>query len=125
MQEHVRGKVRLEAEHSRGGHREGHRESHGEGHGGGHPMAGPVDRIFAIETLEGVLTPHIGPHMARASVRAHCQQLELEDESRLEPQQIEDLIHRLGLGMAVLVGRERAGEVVEAMRGAIGVGGAA
>lgn len=74
------------------------------------------DRSRAMHTLEGVLAPHIGPHMARASVRAHSQHLGIVEATVLRSEQIEDLIHRLGLGLAVLVGRERAREVTESMR---------
>jgi hypothetical protein len=56
--------------------------------------------------------------MARASIERHMQRLGVAD-SALQPQQMEELVHRLGQGLNVFLGRTRAAEVVEAMRRAV------
>ena len=81
-------------------------------------------RAEVIQALEAILAPQIGAHMARASVRAHCRRLGGEDEDEIRREQIESLIGQLRLGLAVLVGRERAEEVTRAMRNALLDGGA-
>lgn len=71
-----------------------------------------------IETLEGLLAPHIGPLMAQASARGQCKALGIDGDG-ISPEQTEALIERLGWGLAVFVGRPKAAELVQEMRHAL------
>ncbi|MFP3939118.1 MAG: hypothetical protein ACOC7L_01755 [Acidobacteriota bacterium] len=74
------------------------------------------DRQRILDILERVLTPHIGPLLAHASTRSQCEKLGIEEEDEITPEQLEELVEALGLGLAVFVGRPKAGELVEQMR---------
>jgi hypothetical protein len=71
------------------------------------------------EPLIGLLTPHLGETMARASIERHLQRLGVQGPA-LSDGQMEELIHRLGQGLNIFLGRARSAEVVEAMRRAAG-----
>lgn len=73
------------------------------------------DRQRIVDILERVLTPHIGPLLAHASTRSQCEKLGI-DGDEIPPEQLEELVEALGLGLAVFVGRPKAGELVEEMR---------
>lgn len=73
------------------------------------------DRQRILDILERVLTPHIGPLLAHASTRSQCEKLGIE-EDEITPEQLEELVKALGLGLAVFVGRPKAEELVEQMR---------
>lgn len=76
------------------------------------------DRQRILDILERVLNPHIGPLLAHASTRSQCEKLGI-DGDEIPPDQLEELVEALGLGLAVFVGRPKAGELVEQMRRAV------
>lgn len=76
----------------------------------------PYDAVVAEVTR--LLSPVLGESMARASTQAHGQKLEVQD-GRLTPDQVEALLSKLGSGLAVFVGREKAAALATEMRTAV------
>ena len=73
------------------------------------------------ESLVAILAPHIGEHMARASVAMHLQKLGLSGPT-LTPAQAEPLIEKLGQGLNVFLGRAKAATLMVSMKSAVGGG---
>jgi hypothetical protein len=71
-----------------------------------------------LESINGVLAPYVGRLMARTAAGAHCRDLGIHGPS-MGREQVEALLAKLGLGLVVFVGQEKAAGVVEAMRRAI------
>lgn len=64
--------------------------------------------------VEG-LEPVLGKHMARAAVDGHCASLQLIGED-LSPTELDALLHRIGLGLCLFVGRDKADALVASFR---------
>ena len=77
----------------------------------------PTDTF--VEALTLTLTPYIGANMARSAVRAQCERLGL-DGTVVSGSQAEGLITKVGNGLNVFLGREKAAVVVEEMRRTLG-----
>jgi len=77
----------------------------------------PTDTV--VEALTLTLTPYIGATMARSAVRAQCERLGL-DGAVVSGTQAEGLIAKVGNGLNVFLGREKAAVVVEEMRRTLG-----
>jgi hypothetical protein len=76
----------------------------------------PYDAVVAEVTR--LLSPVLGESMARASTQAHGQKLQLQD-GRVTADQVEALVGKLGSGLAVFVGREKAAVLAAEMRTAV------
>jgi hypothetical protein len=71
-----------------------------------------------LESINGVLSPYVGKLMARTAASAHCRDLGIHGTA-MGREQVEALLAKLGLGLIVFVGKDKATGVVEAMRRAI------
>jgi len=71
-----------------------------------------------LEAIKRVLTPYVGKLMASTAAAAHCQELGLQG-LELNQDQIEALLKKLGLGLIVFIGKDKAASVVAAMRSEI------
>lgn len=67
------------------------------------------EQVSAV-LVEG-LEPVLGKHMARAAVDGHCASLQLVAED-ISPAELDVLLHRIGLGLCLFVGREKADALV-------------
>jgi hypothetical protein len=76
----------------------------------------PYDVVVAEVTR--LLSPVLGESMARASTQAHGQKLEIQD-GRVTADQVEALVAKLGSGLAVFVGRDKAAALAAEMRTAV------
>ena len=76
----------------------------------------PYDAVVAEVTR--LLAPVLGESMAVASTNAHGQRLQIQD-GRVTPDQVEALVTKLGSGLAVFVGREKAAALAAEMRAAV------
>ena len=74
-----------------------------------------------VEALTQTLTPYIGATMARSAVRAQCARLGLGAEV-VSGAEAEGLIVKVGNGLNVFLGREKAAVVVDEMRRTLGPG---
>ena len=84
----------------------------------------PTRTDDVVEALTRTLTPYIGPNMARSAVQSQRDRLGIEG-SAITADQIEGLIAKVGHGLNVFLGRERAAGVVDEMRKSLdGVGAA-
>ena len=79
----------------------------------------PTDTV--VEALTQTLTPYLGATMARSAVRAQCERLGL-DGAVVSGAQAEGLILKVGNGLNVFLGREKAAVVVDEMRRTLGPG---
>lgn len=77
-----------------------------------------LEREAAVERIVTVLQPYLGATMAAASTRAHCEKLGIVP-GPVSAEQVEALLAKLKGGLAVFVGREQAGLVVEEIRGSL------
>jgi hypothetical protein len=68
-----------------------------------------------VETLTRTLSPYIGPNMARSAVQSQRERLGI-DGAEITPEQIGNLIAKVGHGLNVFLGRERAAGVIDEMR---------
>ena len=71
-----------------------------------------------VQTIVRVVAPFLGETMARSAAHAHCQKLGIAADQML-PAQAEALIGKVGAGLNVFVGREKASVVVADLRKAI------
>ena len=83
-----------------------------------------MEREAALERIVTVLQPYLGATMAAASTRAHCEKLGIAPGA-ISAEQVEALLAKLKGGLAVFVGREQAGKVVEEIRGSLAAAGPA
>jgi hypothetical protein len=81
------------------------------------PAPLPYEAVVAEVTR--LLAPVLGESMARASTQAHGQKLQIQD-GRVTPDQVEALLGKLGSGLAVFVGREKAATLTAELRTAVG-----
>jgi hypothetical protein len=83
-----------------------------------------MEAATIFETIHRVLAPYVGTTMAAASTRVHCEKLGISlDGGTLTDEQVQTLIGKLGAGLVVFIGREKAAGVVEEIRRAVGAGG--
>ena len=71
-----------------------------------------------VQTIVRVVAPYLGETMARSAAHAHCQKLGIDGDQMLSGQ-AEALIAKMGAGLNVFVGREKASVVVADLRKAI------
>jgi hypothetical protein len=71
-----------------------------------------------VLTIVRLLAPYLGETMARSAAQAHCQKLGIAAD-RMAPAQAEALIGKVGAGLNVFVGRDKASAVVADLRRAI------
>jgi hypothetical protein len=81
-----------------------------------------MEKATVIEQITRTLAPYLGATMAEASTRAHCEKLGINGQA-IDVVQVEALVGKLGSGLAVFVGREKAAGVVEEIRRALAAGG--
>jgi len=78
-----------------------------------------------IDAVVKVLGPQIGDTMARSATEAHCQKLGLGPSSPLTPEQLESLLGKLGGGLNIFLGRDRARAAIDEVRRALAEPGGA
>jgi hypothetical protein len=84
----------------------------------------PARTDAVVEALTRTLTPYIGPNMARSAVQSQRERLGIEGAA-ITAEQIDGLISKVGHGLNVFLGRERAAGVIDEMRRSLdGVGAA-
>ena len=71
-----------------------------------------------MDSVVRVVSPYLGENMARSAARAHCRKLGIEG-AEVSAEQIETLISRLGAGLNIFIGREKAATVVEELHQAL------
>lgn len=78
----------------------------------------PLSYDAVVAEVTRLLAPVLGESMARASTQVHAQKLQIQD-GRVTPEQVEALLGKLGSGLAVFVGREKAAALAVEMRTAV------
>ena len=71
-----------------------------------------------LESINGVLAPYVGKLMARTAASAHCRDLGIHGGA-MSRDQVDALLAKLGLGLIIFVGKDKAQTMVETMRRAI------
>jgi hypothetical protein len=71
-----------------------------------------------VAEVTRLLAPVLGENMSRASARAQADKLQIKD-GRVSPEQVEALLGKLGSGLAIFVGREKAVTLTAEMRTAL------
>ena len=79
---------------------------------------GPLPYDAVVAEVTRLLAPVLGESMARASTQAHGQKLQIQD-GKVAPDQVEALLGKLGSGLAVFVGREKAASLAAELRAAV------
>jgi hypothetical protein len=72
----------------------------------------------AVEVVVKVMAPYIGDTMARSATEAHCRKLGITGAD-VSPDQLEVLLGKLGGGLNIFLGRDKAGSVVDEARQAL------
>ena len=72
-----------------------------------------------LETIQRIVSPVLGENMARTAAQAHCRGLGVNGD-QMSAHQVTELIDRMGKGLNVFVGREKAATVVSELRRALG-----
>ena len=72
-----------------------------------------------LEAVQRIVSPVLGENMARSAAQAHCRALGV-DGQEMSAEQVAALIERMGKGLNVFVGRERAGALVSELQQALG-----
>ena len=78
-----------------------------------------MDANPIVGTITSALTPYIGRTMAESSIATHCKRLGL-DAARLDGAAIERLLHHLGLGLNIFIGRDKSEAVIRDVRVSLG-----
>jgi hypothetical protein len=68
-----------------------------------------------FETVVQAIAPLVGPNMARAAARGHCEKLGLNAD-QLTPAGVACLVDALAPGLSVFVGRERSNAALAPIR---------
>lgn len=71
-----------------------------------------------LTALSSVLAPYLGPNMAKAAVESNLKRIK-PDGGELDPADLVALLERLGKGLVVFVGEDKAASVSEQMRRAV------
>jgi hypothetical protein len=82
-----------------------------------------MEKATVIEQITRTLAPYLGTTMAEASARAHCEKLGIDGQA-MDESQVQALVGKLGSGLAVFIGRDKAAGVVAEIRRALATGGA-
>jgi hypothetical protein len=82
-----------------------------------------MERDPALRTIEGIIGPFIGHHMARAATELHVKRLGLP-EGPITVVQLRAVLDAIGKGMFVLVGRDKTSELLRRIEEGLGIGGA-
>jgi hypothetical protein len=72
-----------------------------------------------LEKIQRIVSPVLGENMARSAAQAHCRGLGVNGE-QMSAEQVAALIERMGKGLNVFVGREKAGALVSELQRALG-----
>lgn len=72
----------------------------------------------AVEAMVKVLAPYIGDVMARSATEAHCKKLGIAGGT-VSPDQLEALLGKLGGGLNIFLGRDKAASVIAEARVAL------
>ncbi len=65
----------------------------------------------AVDAMVKVMAPYIGDTMARSATEAHCQKLGIAG-STVSPEQVDALLAKLGGGLNIFLGRDKAASVI-------------
>jgi hypothetical protein len=84
-------------------------------------MAKVMERQAALDRIVAVLQPYLGATMAEASTRAHCEKLGI-GAGTISEQHLDALLAKLRGGLAVFVGREQAGRIMDEIRASLASG---
>ena len=71
-----------------------------------------------LEVIHASLSPYVGRLMASTAAVAHCRTLGIDGEL-IDSGQIDALLEKLGLGLIIFVGKEKADAVIASARRAI------
>jgi len=77
-----------------------------------------LDRTFVLQTVADHLGPVLGPTMARSSIDVHCRNLRIEGP-RISTDQVEALLRKLSLGLAIFIGQEKTAHVLQRIEAAL------
>ncbi|HVO11752.1 MAG TPA: hypothetical protein VMX54_13510 [Vicinamibacteria bacterium] len=69
----------------------------------------------AVQVMVRVMSPYIGDTMARSAAEAHCRRLGV-GAGPLSDQQLEALLVKVGGGLNIFLGREKAATVIAEVR---------
>jgi hypothetical protein len=72
----------------------------------------------AVHAMVKVMAPYIGDTMARSATEAHCQKLGI-DGATVSGEQVDALLAKLGGGLNIFLGRDKAAAVIAEIRGAL------
>jgi hypothetical protein len=72
-----------------------------------------------VDVVVRVLRPHIGETMARSATEAHCQKLGIGAAGPIAPDKLEMLLGKLGGGLNIFLGRDKAAAVIGEVRQAL------
>ncbi len=72
----------------------------------------------AVDTMVKVMAPYIGDTMARSATEAHCQKLGI-DGTTVSREQADALLAKLGSGLNIFLGRDKAAAVIGEVRSAL------
>lgn len=74
---------------------------------------------MVVGMIANALTPYVGQMMAQTSIESHCKRLGL-DATRLDASGLDRLLHQIGLGLNIFIGREKSETVMREIRASIG-----
>ncbi len=72
----------------------------------------------AVDAMVKVMAPYIGDTMARSATEAHCQKLGIAGAT-VSREQVDALLAKLGGGLNIFLGRDKAASVIAEARSAL------
>jgi hypothetical protein len=79
-----------------------------------------MTRSEVLDTIQRIVSPVLGENMARSAAQAHCRGLGVDGEE-MSADQVAALVDRMGKGLNIFVGRDKAGALVGELQRALGV----
>jgi hypothetical protein len=71
-----------------------------------------------LEATAGIVSHYLGETMARSAIKAHCDKLRI-DGAHMSPEQVAALVHKIGMGLNIFVGRDKAKAAVAEIQSAV------
>jgi hypothetical protein len=71
-----------------------------------------------LAKITDAIAPYIGRMMAKSSIDMHCKKLGITN-GLIDGRQLDELLHRLALGLNIFIGRDKTTALVSEIRGGL------
>ena len=69
-----------------------------------------------LQTIADEISPYLGRTMARSSVDLHCRSLKIDAGRAVTAPEVEELLHKLAMGLNIFIGKDKSVSVIDGIR---------